>query len=162
MRYAFPQPYTDAEAAGIVTLPFKSLEKEPRKRQASIILQYSRSINSGVSNVLEIISCLDGGYLSSVKIHVLPFRGEGNRLRVYIHSITEGDTLSQEDADLYQARAEYMSVQHPEMVPIQCVITYGGRIFYEQILYLQPPWYDPKATIESLEKESAARSSPPP
>lgn len=170
LRHAFAQQYTDAEAKGIITSILTSEVDEPGLKQSTLVAMYSDIINSGKFNVLEAVRHFHNGYLNRVEITALPFAGRGNQLRLYIRVEMEGKSPSEKDFSRHRAVAKHMMEHYPNMVPIATVVGRDGKPFVplsaferplvEEIFYLEPSWYNPKATLDSLSKSDVWRLNP--
>ena len=164
IRSTLPQQFTDEQARQVSTFRFRGYGENARYKQAFVLSQYSESVNSGVYNILSVKSVYVDGYLDSAEISFLPFKGEGNRLRLMIRIATEGDVPMERDFQHHRAMVEYLLKTHPDLVPIRADIATDGRPLEtpkmplcEEMFYLLPTWYDPNATLDSLTEKSEAR-----
>jgi hypothetical protein len=164
----FPQQYTKEQAKRIVPLHFFSPEKNPGVKQAFLVSMYADTVNSGKFNVHAVTTYYHDGYLDRVELAILPFKGEGNRLRLAIRVETEGDTPHERDFVHHASMAAYLMKHHRELVVSTTRVGYDGKPLAapmlplcEEIFYLEPKGYDPSATIDSLTQKSAMRSRAP-
>lgn len=166
LRRSFPQAYTGEQAKEISTLRLTSAIRDSKAKQAILVREYAEVVNSGKYNVHEVVTRYRDGYLEEVEIAVLPFAGPGNKLRLYIHVTTEGKVSSEKDFVHHLVTARHLLTYHREQVPIITVVRRNGEPYFpsliedilcREILYLEQPGYDPRVTLESLEKKAATR-----